>query len=129
MLVVSINVFAQNSNDVSNTETAEAMLSACRPIAKAPISGQTVDVPDTADSGVCWGAFTVIQHQIRLVVKGSHLFLFNVCAPANSIRTQLIAAFVEYITHNPQRYSDDSVDVIFDALRDSFPCVEKAKQK
>ena len=46
-------------------ESAEVMLSACRPIAKAEITGDKVKLPQDFSTGMCWGAFGVLQEVIR----------------------------------------------------------------
>ena len=85
------------------------------------MSGDAVHMPQTFDAGVCWGAFAVIQKMTRWADSGGKRY-FGVCNPANSTRTQLIAIFVEYAKHHPQKYSDDFDDVVLDGLREAFPC-------
>jgi hypothetical protein len=104
-------------------DTAREMLSACRPIARANISGGKGKAtgPDTFEAGKCWGAFTVIQNAIERV-DDRMLLIYNVCAPAESTRTQLIGMFVDYAEKNPQRLQEEFFDVFIDALRKAFPC-------
>jgi hypothetical protein len=104
-------------------ETAQEMLSACRPIAKANISGGKGKVkgPDTFQAGECWGAFTVIQNGIERA-DDRMLLIYNICAPAEITKIQLIAMFVDYAEKNPQRLQEDFFDVFIDALRKAFPC-------
>ena len=104
-------------------ETAQEMLSACRPIARANISGDKGKVtgPDTFTAGKCWGAFTVIQSGIERA-DDSMLLIYNICPPAESTKTKLIAMFVDYAEKNPQRLQEDFFDVFIDALRKAFPC-------
>ena len=104
-------------------ETAQEMLVACRPIARANISGGKGEAtgPDTFTAGECWGAFTVIQNVIERV-DDRMLLIYNVCAPAESTRIQLIAMFVDYAEKNPQRLKEDFFDVFIDATQKAFPC-------
>ena len=104
-------------------ETAQEILSACRPIARANLSGGKGKVtgPDTFTAGKCWGAFTVIQNAIERV-DDRMLLIYNICPPAESTRTQLISMFVDYAEKNPQRLQEDFFDVFTDALRKAFPC-------
>ena len=104
-------------------DTAQEMLSACRPIARANTSGGKgkVTIPDTFKAGKCWGAFTAIQNGIERA-DDTMLLIYNICAPAEITRTQLIAMFVDYAEKNPQRLQEDFFDVFIDALRKAFPC-------
>jgi hypothetical protein len=104
-------------------ETAQEMLSACRPIAKANLPGAKGKAtgPDTFTAGKCWGAFTVIQNGIERV-DDRILLVYNICPPAETNRTQLIAMFVDYAEKNPQRLQEEFFDVFLDALRKAFPC-------
>ena len=114
---------------LSKAETVEEMLSACRPITEAPVSGGKVSLPETFEAGVCWGAFGVVQHQTRWLDPETSKPHFGVCTSEASTRTQLIAVFAEYAKRNPRRYSEDFDDVVFDALRESFPCRTQPKKK
>jgi hypothetical protein len=104
-------------------ETAQEMLLACRPIARANLPGGKGNVtgPDTFSAGKCWGAFTVIQNGIERV-DDRMLLVYNICPPAGSNRTQLITMFVDYAEKNPQRLQEEFFDVFLDALRKAFPC-------
>ena len=104
-------------------DTAQEMLSACKPIARANLSGAKGKAtgPDTFTAGKCWGAFTVIQNVIERV-DDRMLLIYNVCAPAESTRIQLIAMFVDYAEKNPQRLKEDFFDVFIDAMQKAFPC-------
>ena len=104
-------------------DTAQEMLSACRPIARANISGGKgkVAIPDTFKAGKCLGAFTVIQNGIERV-DDRMLLIYDICPPSESSRTQLIGMFVDYAEKNPQRLQEDFFDVFIDALRNAFPC-------
>jgi len=47
---------------------------------------------------------------------------FDVSAPTESRRTQLISIFVDYARRNPKRLHDDFLDTAIEALRSVFPC-------
>jgi hypothetical protein len=106
---------------LSKAETVEEMLSACRPTADARVAEGKVYIPDTRETGLCWGAFGAIQGLI-VWVSGNGTPILGVCAPANSKRTQLIAVFVLYAKNHPERYSEDFTRVAIPALREGFPC-------
>ena len=105
-------------------DSAEEMLSACRPIAKGDISGDYVKFPQNFSTGNCWGAFTVIQKMIVRVDDHRRPF-FGVCAPASSTLSQLIAVFVDFAEKNPQRLHEDFFDVSIESLQKAFPCMIK----
>jgi hypothetical protein len=118
---------------LSKAETVEEMLSACRPLAEAKVSEGNVYVPhdlNDREAGICWGAFAVIQRVITWTyTEDSDQPILSVCAPEKSTRTQLIAVFVEYAKSHPHRYSEDFTHLVFDALREAFPCkVQKDKK-
>jgi Rap1a immunity proteins len=112
---------------LSKAETVEEMLSACRQTAEARVAEGKVFVEDTRESGLCWGAFAVIQRLINLVYVGDENPILGVCAPAESKRTQLIAIFVLYAKNHPERYAEDFTDVALVALREAFPCKVQKK--
>jgi hypothetical protein len=47
----------------SVAETTQEMLSACRDLSTARVTGDQVSLPQDFGSGRCWGAFDVIQTQ------------------------------------------------------------------
>ena len=105
----------------ASAQSTSEMLSACRPIAQAPVSGEGVAFQQTFESGLCWGAFATVQKIIRYADENGRLF-FRVCAPASSRRTQLIAVFVRYAADNPQRLHEDYFPIALDSLQKAFPC-------
>ena len=107
---------------ICGAETAEEMVSACHFILDAKVSNNEVDVPNDSESGLCWGAFLVLQKVIVIAAHGEKIPFLRVCAPADSTRTQLIAVFVEYAKRHPERYNEDFFFVAIDAERASFPC-------
>ena len=71
ILLIAITAFA---------ESAEEMLSACRPITKAKITDDRVQLPQDIKSGMCWGAFGVIQEVIRHLEHNGNKTFYRVCA-------------------------------------------------
>ena len=104
---------------VSAESTAE-MVSACKALAGADVTGDKVTIPQDFASGLCWGAFSSLQHVVRTYTGEQPIF--RVCAPPKSTRSQFIAVFVEYARRNPQRLHEDFLDVVLDSLRRAFPC-------
>ena len=86
-------------------QSAHELLSECRPIAKANVSGDYVKFPKNYETGHCWGTFAVIQEIIVHVDES--LPIYRVCAPESSSRSQLITVFVDYAEKNPQRLHED----------------------
>ena len=102
--------------------STQEMLTACKPIVdQARVSGGRIELPKDFHAGRCWGAFAILQEVITHT-DASGREIYNVCAPPNSTRSQLIAIFVEYAKKNPQRYHEEFFNVALDALRSSFPC-------
>lgn len=104
----------------SRAETAEEMLSACRPITQAKISGDKIDLPQTFDVGSCWGAFAVLEQVMRLAENGKASL--HVCLPANTTRTELIAIFTRYVESHPRVYSENFALVAVNIMVKAFPC-------
>jgi hypothetical protein len=110
-------------NTAVHAKTAGEMLSLCRDVASASVSGETVRMPTTFDAGECWGAFGTIQEVMRIVTNNEQR-MFRVCPPVNSRRTQQIAVFVQYAERNPQRWHEGYFFVAIESLRLAFPCRE-----
>lgn len=87
-------------------DTTEEMLSACRPITESKVADGRVYLPQNFETGVCWGAFAVIQDETKWADESGGRRL-GICTPENSTRSQLITIFVEYAKRNPSKYSDD----------------------
>jgi uncharacterized protein (DUF849 family) len=79
----------------ASAETAEEMLSSCRPIAQAKMSDGKISLPRDFDSGVCWGAFATLDFMLTTVDSQTNKPMFQVCVPLNRTRPQLIAVFVK----------------------------------
>jgi hypothetical protein len=104
----------------SHAETAEEMLSACRPIAQARVSDGKIDLPQTFDAGSCWGAFAAL-HQVTMLLENGKPSL-HVCLPEDTTRTELIALFVRYVESHPKVYSENFALVAMNAMIEAFPC-------
>ena len=108
------------SPDPVRAESAQDFLSGCRSVAEAPTSESKVSIAGS-EAHRCWGAFAVIQELARWA-NPDQTRLLNVCPPAASTRSQLIAVFVEYLSRRPERRHEDFVKVALDSLRTVFPC-------
>ena len=102
-------------------DSAQELLSTCRPIAKADVTGDYVKFPQNFETGKCWGTFSVIQSVI-VHVDDARRPIYLVCAPSSSRLSQLITIFVAYAEKNPQRLHEESFVIALDSLRASFPC-------
>jgi hypothetical protein len=122
VLVVVVLLLA--SVGTASAESSAEMLSSCKPLSEARVTGGSVEIRRDFPSGMCWGAFAVVHRHIGTTYSEGQTD-FNpagVCAPPESRRTQLIAVFVDYARRNPQRLHEDFIDVALDALRAAFPC-------
>jgi predicted secreted protein len=107
---------------ISQAETTDEMLSNCRGVATAKVSGNRVMIPATRESAVCWGAFATLQQITHITLEGEAKPIFLVCPPKDAKRHQQIAIFVRYAENHTERFHEDFVSVALDALRDAFPC-------
>jgi hypothetical protein len=102
-------------------ETAEEMLSACRPITQAKISNGTVDLPSDFESGTCWGAFGMLQSVLFLQEPNGERTLHS-CPSSDVTRTELTAIFVKYVTEHPEDYSKGFQLVALNSILKVYPC-------
>ncbi len=105
-------------------ETTEEMLSSCRPLAKVEVSGGIAKFPENFETGMCWGAFSIVQ-TIIVARSENNSLIFGVCVPEETKRTQLISVFMSYAESKPKRLHEDFFPVVLDGLRESFPCKNK----
>jgi hypothetical protein len=105
-----------------HAETTEEMVSSCRAISTAKVTGEQVELPQDFESGVCWGAFASLQHAIMIVGQNTASPFLGVCAGPAITRTQLIQIFFVYATAHPEKYQDDYFLVALAALHKAFPC-------
>src|ERR1700722_6548286 len=103
---------------MASAETAERMLSACKGVSEAKMTDDDhVQLPEDMDTGMCWGAFSVIDTAFRLadVIKPATSTTpalirppLKACFAGKKIsRTQEVAIFVDYAKRNPQRLHED----------------------
>jgi hypothetical protein len=105
-----------------HAETTEEMVSSCRAISAAKVVGEQVSLPHDFASGVCWGAFASIQTVVTIADQKSMKPFFDVCAPAESTRTQLIQIFLVYAQAHPEEYQKDYFAVALTSMHKAFPC-------
>ena len=105
----------------SSGETAEEMLSACRPITQAKVSNGSVDLPRDFESGTCWGAFGMLQKVLFLLEPNGQRTL-HACVPSDATRTELIAIFVKFAEEHPEDYSKGFELVAVDSILKVYPC-------
>ena len=112
----------------ATAETAEQMLSACRPIAKAEIRDNDVRLPETFGAGQCWGAFATLPRFVRMVDPSGRP-VFGICRPSEgkSSRTQWITIFVKYADDHPEVLGRDFADVVLASLQHAFPCKQNTR--
>jgi Rap1a immunity proteins len=109
----------------SRAETTEEMLSACRPFTQANVADGKVRIESDYDTGVCWGAFSVVQALLSARNLETKKPMLWACAPDTSTRTQLISVFVHYAESHPEKYSDIFLQSVVDAMQQAFPCRAK----
>ena len=109
----------------SAAETTEEMLSKCRPFTQANITDGKVQVDSDYSTGVCWGAFSMVQALLSARNVETKKPMLWACAPATSTRTQLISVFVRYAESHPEKYSEDFLWSATTAMQQAFPCRAK----
>ena len=105
-------------------QSAQQLLSACRPIAKGEVSEEGIKFPRTYETGLCWGTFAMLQHVIRHVDEDRRP-IYAVCAPAESSRGQLVQVFVKFAEASPERLHEDGTRIALESLQRAFPCATK----
>lgn len=124
LIFVGLSVFVLSSV-CCGAETAEEMLSACRPITQAKVSNGAIDLtnPDF-NTGKCWGAFGMLQSVLSLTNPGGQRALHG-CVPSDATRTQLIAIFVKHIEDHPKEYGTDFGVVALNSVLKVYSCDKK----
>jgi hypothetical protein len=102
-------------------QSAEEMLSSCRGIEAAQLHDGNITVPQTFESGRCWGTFATIQRLTSFADADGH-HLLHICAPVGRTLTEFVAIFSEYVRRNPKTRSDDFMRTALDSLVEAFPC-------
>jgi hypothetical protein len=123
LVVLCASIFLGTSKaHAQKGEKTEEMLSACRPITQAKISGDAIAMPQDFASGQCWGAFSVIGFELTTINSETHQPIFFVCLPKGWTRPQLIAVFSKYAENHPATYSEDFMYTVMKAEQEAFPC-------
>lgn len=106
---------------LSSASSAQELLSGCRSIANADVSGEGIRFQRTYQTGVCWGTFGAIQ-KVIVHIDETKRPIYGVCAPPSSTLSQLVAIFVSYAEKNPQRLHEEGFDIAVESLQVAFPC-------
>jgi hypothetical protein len=122
LFVLMLIVAGLTSGKTCYAETAEEMLSACRPVMNAKVSDGKINLPPDFESGACWGAFGAIQDLLTAINAITKKPMFGVCMPESTTRTQIIAIFVRYAEKHPEKYNERFVWVAEAGIREVFPC-------
>jgi hypothetical protein len=101
-------------------ESAEELYSACKPVAEAKVRGGQIDFEQNFETGECWGAFSALARISQYVNSATGREFIKNCVPEGSTRSELIAVFVDYVRHHPERRHDDFVDVTLESWRMAF---------
>jgi len=105
----------------SYAESTQQMLSACKSVADAKVTSGGVYLDSSYETGLCWGAFAVIQKNI-IHIDASYNRIYSVCAPEESTRAQLVSIFVAYAGNSPHRLHEHFFYVALESLQKAFPC-------
>lgn len=103
-------------------QTAQLLLSSCRPVAQAEVTEQGIRFARNFETGLCWGAFGMLQSAINLY-DGRRGTVLAVCAPEESTRSQLVQVFVRFAEANPARLHEDGNQLAIESLQLAYPCV------
>jgi len=109
----------------SHAASTQEILSWCKPMTENTeilANGEIRIKPNNIQSGICWGSFGIIQEIITHIYEGGEKPFYEICAPPESTRLQLINIFVVYAKSNPKLHHQDFFDIALESLRDSFPC-------
>ncbi len=101
-------------------QTAEKLASTCKNVVAKGNARITV-LPQDFDSGLCWGAFAVVEQSLRPSGPPQKQGP-GICIPENSPRVRLISTFNEYLTNHPDRKGEEFYVVLRDALRMALAC-------
>lgn len=112
------------SSQYALADSAQELLSSCRPIAKADVYPEGVRFQRTFQTGVCWGTFSALQ-KIIVHIDEAKRPIYGVCAPSSSRLSQLVAIFVYYAEKNPQRLHEEGFDIAVESLQAAFPCMSQ----
>jgi hypothetical protein len=120
LVLLLLIVAGLSSGKSCQAETTEEMLSACRALSHAKVSNGAVEVPTDYDSGVCWGAFSVLMELLTAIDAKTKEPILRVHMPDHVTETQLIAIFVQYADKHPETYTKHFEWVAINAIVDAF---------
>ena len=105
----------------AHAQTAQQLLSACKPIAQGEVSEEGIRFARTYETGLCWGLFSMLQFNI-VTVDERRRPMYAVCAPETSSRAQLVQIFVKFAESVPARLHEEGNRLALESLRQAFPC-------
>lgn len=107
-------------------QTTAEMADWCSPVVEeAVLKPGQIAFTQSHETGICWGAFAVIQDITRLAVDMSRpeeTRILGACVPPSTLRSELITAFVQYARANQPTRSDPFMNTAVRALQAAFPC-------
>ena len=106
---------------ITRAESAQQLLSACRPIATGETFESGITFPRTFETGMCWGLFAMLQEMTRHLDEKRRPIYF-ICSPESSTRSQLVKIFVKYADSVPERLHEDGTALALQSLQRAFPC-------
>lgn len=104
----------------AKAETALQVRSWCHEVADARFTHDgKLYMPQTFDSGFCWGAFAALQNLGDAIVADEKKLL-GFCAPSD--RVQLIKVFMRYVDQHPEIGNRTFAEIAARAFIEAFPC-------
>jgi hypothetical protein len=103
------------------------MQSYCKTIAEGDSGSRdgkrTVDFQRSFATGLCWGAFAVVQGAFRVYnpSKNWRIGLLGPCLPFKASRADIVRVFSAYLDKHLDRLADDFFPAVYDALRETYP--------
>ena len=109
-------------NTNSSASTALEVNSSCHYFSNIVVSNSNFQMKQDFATGLCWGAFEVIQNIVRIQFNGEKNPTLNICVPPTSTRIQLIKIVMKYIDNHPEVLNEEFTFVAYRALLNSYPC-------
>jgi hypothetical protein len=105
-------------------QSAGEMASACKQISAAKANERVTMLPHDFDSGLCWGAFGVLEQFVKTSNEAKRLPQppSGICVAESVGRSRLIVAFSDFLKTHPERNQEEYYPVARDALKAAFPC-------
>ena len=105
-------------------QSAGEVASACKQISAAKANERVTMLAQDFDSGLCWGAFGVLEQSVKTYNKDKRppQPLSGTCVPESVARSRLIAAFSDFLRAHPERGQEEFYRVAQDALKAAYPC-------